>query len=266
MKRWLPFVKSAPTVSVVRLNGPIAASARGTALNDAGLASVIDKAFTRGKPDAVALSINCPGGSPAQSSLIAARIQRLAQEKSVRVYAFTEDVAASGGYWLACAADEIWVDPTSVVGSIGVISAGFGFQDLIAQYGIERRVHTSGRSKSQRDPFKPEKPEDVEKLKGWMEQLHAVFIDYVKSRRGDRLGDDPELFTGNVWIGAKSVELGLADGVGHLVPKMKETYGDKVRFNVYGRRKGLLSRFGGSIAEEALGAVEARLAYGRYGL
>ncbi len=266
MAKWLPFVKSGPTVAVVRLNGMIAAAGRGNALNDAGLAPILERAFRRGKPKAVALVINSPGGSPVQSSLIAARIRRLARERNVRVYAFTEDVAASGGYWLACAADEIWVDAASIVGSIGVVSAGFGFSDFIARHGVERRVHTSGRSKSMLDPFRAEKPEDIARLNAWQEQIHDTFIDHVRSRRGTRLADDPDLFTGDIWIGDKAVELGLADGVGHVVPKMKEVFGDKVRLLPYGRRKGLLSRIGVALAADALGAVEERGLFARFGL
>ena len=266
MKRWLPFVKSAPTVAVLRLEGAIASGLRGTTLSDAAVAPLIERAFKRGKPDAVALVVNSPGGSPTQSSLIAARIRRLAAEKSIKVYAFTEDVAASGGYWLACAGDEIWVDASSIVGSIGVISASFGFQDLIDHYGIERRVHTSGQSKSQRDPFRPEKPEDIEKLQDWLSQIHETFIDYVKDRRGTRLNGDTDLFTGDIWIGQRAVDQGLADGIGHLVPKMKEIYGDKVKFQVYGRKRGLLSRIGGRVIDDAIGAVEDRVAFARYGL
>ena len=173
----------------------------------------------RGKPVAVALVINSPGGSPVQSSLIGARIRRLAEEKNVPVYAFVEDVAASGGYRLASAADEIWIDPGSVLGSIGVISAGFGAHELISRNGIERRLYTAGKSKSLMDPFSPEKDEDVTRLKAILEQLHDVFIEHVKSRRGDKLVETDELFTGEVWLGNKAVEQGLADGVGHLVPK-----------------------------------------------
>src|SRR6056297_3317362 len=161
MLRIFPFIRRSPFVAVVRLQGVIASSSRMTALSDQGTASLIEKAFSRGKPKAVALVINSPGGSPTQSSLIAARIRRLAEEKKVPVHAFVEDVAASGGYWIACAADDIFVDPGSIVGSIGVISAGFGLTGLIDRYGVERRVHTAGKSKSFLDPFKPETPEDV---------------------------------------------------------------------------------------------------------
>lgn len=263
----LPFLNSPPRVAVIRLNGAIATGGGGRTLNDAGTAAMIERAFSSGKPKAVALVINSPGGSPVQSSLIAARIRRLAEEKNVKVYAFVEDVAASGGYWLACAADEIWVDATSLVGSIGVIYAGFGFQDLIARYGIERRVHTAGGSKSKLDPFRPENPDDIAKLKEWQGQIHQVFIDHVTTTRGARLNtENPELFTGEIWVGAKAVEEGLADGVGHLVPKMKQLFGDKVSFKVYGPKRGLFRRLGSEMAQEALGLAEERSLYARYGL
>jgi serine protease SohB len=253
-----------PFVSVVRLQGAIGvAGTRG--LTDAGLAPVLEAAFAR-KPAAVALQINSPGGSPVQSSLIAARIRRLAEEKRIPVLAFVEDVAASGGYWLATAADEIFCDQGSLLGSIGVVSAGFGFQDLIARLGVERRVHTAGRSKSMLDPFRPEKPEDVERLDRWLSQLHDVFIAHVRSRRASRLRDDPDLFTGEVWIGERAVTIGLADRIGHLVPVMKSRFGDKVRFRRFGMRRPFLSRFGLSLAEEAAGLLEERAAFARFGL
>ena len=205
----------------------IASGKRGGALNDSELAPLIERAFRKGKPSAVALVINSPGGSPAQSSLIAARIRRLAKEKDLKVYAFVEDIAASGGYWLACAADEIWVDTSSIVGSIGVIYAGFGLQDFIGRFGVERRVYTAGKSKSILDPFRPERKEDVQKLQGWQTQIHDAFIEHVKVARGSRLKDDDELFNGDVWVGGGSVDMGLADGIGHVVPKMKEVFGKR---------------------------------------
>ena len=251
-------------VAVIRLQGAIANAGRG--LDDPGLAPVIEKAFAKGKPKAVALQINSPGGSPVQSSLIAARIKRLSEEKDIPVFAFVEDVAASGGYWLACAADEIFIDDTSMLGSIGVISAGFGLNDLIDRYGVERRVHTSGTSKSMLDPFRAEKPEDVARLKGWLDDIHQVFIAHVKKCRGDRLADDPALFSGEVWIGQKAIDQGLADGIGHLVPVMKERFGDKVRFRRYGQKKGLLARFGAQIIAGAEGHLADRAAFSRFGL
>ncbi|MEL6167099.1 MAG: S49 family peptidase [Pseudomonadota bacterium] len=265
MLRALPFIPSPPTVAVIRLQGVIAAQARGASLSDTGLAPLIEKAFRRKTPAAVALIVNSPGGSPAQSSLIASRIRRLSEEKEVPVFAFVEDVAASGGYWLACAADEIWVDPNSILGSIGVISAGFGFSEFIARYGIERRVHTAGKSKSLLDPFKPEKPEDVERLKALQTQIHDSFIDHVKIRRGERLANQ-DLFTGDVWVGQSAVEVGLADGVGHLVPKMKERFGEKVRFAVYAARRPYLSLFGTQMASGVMSELEERATYARFGL
>lgn len=264
MNGMFPFLRRDPVVAVIRLQGTIAAGPRG--LNDQALAPAIERAFARGKPAAVALQINSPGGSPVQSALIAARIRRLAEEKGIPVHAFVEDVAASGGYWLAAAADRIWVDRASIVGSIGVISAGFGFHDLIGRIGVERRVHTAGRSKSMLDPFRPEKPEDVERLDAILIDMHGIFIDHVKARRGSRLTDDPELFTGAFWTGQGAIDRGLADGFGHIAPKMKELFGDKVRFRRYGPRRGLLSRLGGAALDEALGAIEERAAYARYGL
>ena len=267
MKRFLPFIKQDPFLPVIRLTGTIAASGRvGAVLNDTALAPVIERAFARGKPRAVALLINSPGGSPAQSSLIAARIRRLADEKSLPVHAFVEDAAASGGYWLATAADDIWIDASSIVGSIGVISAGFGLHDLIARYGVERRMHTAGRSKSLLDPFSPEKPEDVVRLRGYLDQMHETFIAQVRARRGDRLKDGEDLFTGDFWIGQRAVDLGLADGVGHLVPRLKALYGDKVRLVPMGVRRPLFQRFGAELAGAALAGLEDRALWARYGL
>lgn len=266
MKRWIPFVKSSPVVAVIRLNGTIAAGGRGTSLNDAGLATMIERAFKRGKPSAVALSINSPGGSPVQSSLIATRIRRLADEKQIPVFAFVEDVAASGGYWLATAADEIWVDQSSIVGSIGVISSGFGLQGLIAKHGIERRVHTAGKSKSILDPFTPEKPADVKQLNALLSQMHETFVAQVKDRRGDKLSQDKDLFTGKFWLGQSGVDLGLADGIGHLIPKMKERFGDKVRLLRYTQKKPFWQRFSVQILDDALYGIEERAQYARFGL
>lgn len=253
-----------PRVSVVRLHGAIGMAGRGGGLNDAALAPVIERAFRRGKPVAVALTINSPGGSPVQSSLIAARVRRLAAETGVPVHAFVEDMAASGGYWLACAGDQIWADDSSVLGSIGVISAGFGFQDLIAKWGIERRVHTAGLSKSTLDPFRPEKPEDVARLQNVLEPIHQAFKDHVTARRGDRLDADRDLFTGEFWAGREAVRLGLADGIAHLVPKMKSLYGDKARFTVHSPRQSLFRRLGLS-AGAMIDAAEERAAFTRFG-
>ena len=257
--------KRPPTVAVIRLQGMISSGPRGP-LSDEALAGTIEKAFRKGKPVAVALVINSPGGSPVQSSLIAARIRRLADEKSVPVFAFVEDAAASGGYWLACAADEIYADRSSVVGSIGVISAGFGAHVLLARQGVERRVHTSGKSKSTLDPFQPEKEEDVARLKQLLEDIHAAFIDHVQSRRGGKLKEDDTLFTGEFWLAGRAKDLGLIDGIGHVVPEMKARYGDKVRFRRYGPKRGWFARFGASVVGDALAGIEERAAFARLGL
>ena len=265
MKIRIPFLNKPPLVTVIRLQGAIGSGGRfGAGLNDAALAPLIERAF-KGKPAAVALAINSPGGSAAQSSLIAARIRRLADEKGVKVHAFVEDVAASGGYWLACAADDIWVDDSSLVGSIGVIFAGFGFHELLARQGIERRVITAGRSKSLADPFLPEKPEDVARLKALQEPIHRAFIAHVQARRGSRLAGG-DLFNADVWVGQKAVDLGLADGVAHLVPRMKALYGDKVRLAPMGQRRSLVQRLTGSAMGAAMAEVEDRAAFARFGL
>ncbi|WP_299295298.1 S49 family peptidase [uncultured Tateyamaria sp.] len=265
MKRWIPFMSSDPTVAVIRLQGVIAGGSRGT-LNDQALGPVIEKAFARGKPAAVALEINSPGGSPVQSSLIGARIRRLAEEKDVPVLAFVEDVAASGGYWLAVAADEIYADPSSVVGSIGVISAGFGAHEFLAKQGVERRVYTAGKSKSMLDPFRPEKPEDVDRLKGLLDDIHTNFIDHVQSRRGGKLDAEADLFTGEVWLAQKAKELGLIDGIGHIRPMLKERFGDKVKLRRYGVRRSFLSRFGAQMVDDTISSIEERAAYAQFGL
>jgi serine protease SohB len=265
MELKLPLIDRGPLVAVIRLNGMIGSGGRAQ-LNDETLAPIIEKAFKRGKPRAVALVINSPGGAPVQSSLIAARIRRLAEEKSVHVHAFVEDVAASGGYWLASAADDIWVDEGSIVGSLGVISAGFGAPVFLARQGIERRVYTAGASKSMLDPFLPEKEEDVTRLRGLLDQMHDSFKRHVKARRGDRLADRQDLFTGEFWLGGRAVELGLVDGVAHLMPKLKELYGDKVRVSNYSRKRPFFLRFGAGMADQAFAAVEERAAYARFGL
>ncbi|MCB1333124.1 MAG: S49 family peptidase [Roseivivax sp.] len=265
MKRFIPFLKSDPLVAVVRLQGSISSTSQ-TALSDAALASMLEKAFRKGKPAAVALQINSPGGSAAQSSLIGARIRRLAEEHEVPVFAFVEDVAASGGYWIASAADEIFVDASSIVGSIGVISSGFGLPVFLARQGIERRVHTAGKSKSMLDPFQPEKDEDIARLDRLLSELHQNFIAQVRERRGARLKDDPELFTGEIWIGQSAVQVGLADGVGHLVPTMKQRFGDKVRFRRYDQRRPIWQRLSVRLVTDTLHSIEERAGFARFGL
>ena len=256
--------RRAPRINLVRLQGMIATQGRGRWI-DAELAPVLERAFRAGKPRAVALLINSPGGSPVQSSLIAGRIRRLGDETGVPVHGFVEDAAASGGYWLATAADDIHCDACSVLGSIGVISAGFGLQELIARHGIERRVHTAGRSKNQLDMFRPEKPEDVAKLDRLLEQMHEAFIAQVRARRGTRLDSATELFDGSFWLGAEAVRLGLADAIGHAVPVLKARYGDKVRLVPYGVRRPLLARFGMALASDAMAVAEERALWARLG-
>ncbi|PTX54953.1 serine protease SohB [Litoreibacter ponti] len=266
MKRFIPFMSSEPTVNVVRMTGVIAAGGRGASLNDAAMAPLLDKAFKKGKPAAVALLLNSPGGSPVQSSLIGARIRRLASEHDLPVVAFIEDVAASGGYWLAAAADEIYLDASSIIGSIGVISASFGFHELMERQGIERRVHTAGKDKSMLDPFRPERDEDVERLKDLQQQIHDTFIDHVKTRREGKLSDDADLFTGEIWVGQRGVDVGLADGIGHLVPVMKDRFGDKTRFNVFGPRRSLFQRLGARVLTDTLDQLDEKALWARFGL
>ncbi len=261
-----------PRIPVIRLQGAIVSGSRmSSGLSDALLAPVIERAFTRSKPAAVALIVNSPGGSAAQSSLIAARIRRLAEKTGVPVHAFVEDVAASGGYWLACAADHIWVDRSSIVGSIGVIFAGFGFPEAMSRLGVERRVITAGKSKSLADPFLPERPEDVARLKALQAPIHAAFIDHVKARRGTRLKEGADLFNADIWVGQEAADLGLVDGIAHLVPKMTELYGEKPRFRLLEPRRTRLSRFSGlslgrTAVQGALDEIEERAHWARWGL
>ena len=259
--------KNKPSVNILRLSGVIANGGRfgGGNLNDAGLAGQIEKAFSKGKPKAVALALNSPGGSPVQSSLIAARIRRLADDKNIPVIAFCEDVAASGGYWLATAADEIFVDASSILGSIGVISASFGFHELMERQGIERRVYTAGKDKSMMDPFRPENKDDIVRIKALQQVIHQNFIDQVTSRRGAKVGDQ-DLYTGEVWVGQQAIDVGLADAIGHMVPTLKSRFGDKIILNVIGQKRSMLSRFGIGTAADVVNTIEDRAAWSRFGL
>ncbi len=265
MKVRLPFLDKTPLVSVVRMSGTIGMSGRAS-LTDNALAPILEKAFKRGKPSAVAIELNSPGGSPVQSSLIGARIRRLSEENKVPVIAFVEDVAASGGYWLAAAADEIWADNSSVIGSIGVISASFGAHVFLARQGVERRVYTAGKSKSMLDPFRPENPEDVARLKTLLDDIHGNFISHVKTRREGKLDLKKDLFQGDIWLAGRAAELGLIEGIGHLKPKMQERFGEDVRFRRYGLKRPIWSRFGSQVALDALSAVEERAEFARFGL
>jgi len=263
-----------PLVAVVRLNGVIGASAPlRSALNLESVAEALEAAFALKHAAAVALLINSPGGSPVQSSLIFKRVRALAEEKKRPVYAFAEDVAASGGYMLACAADEIYADESSIIGSIGVISAGFGFTGLIEKLGIERRVHTSGESKSMLDPFKPENPEDIRRLEALQQDVHENFKSLVRGSRGGKLKDAPEIFTGEFWAGKGALERGLIDGIGDVRSVLRAKFGEKVRLRVIGRRKGLLQRIPGfnrqaapDLADSLISAMEGRSLWSRFGL
>ncbi|GAA4107891.1 S49 family peptidase [Aminobacter aganoensis] len=268
-------------IPVLRLQGAIMSGGgqfRPT-LSLATTAGLIEKAFAIPGP-AVAISINSPGGSPVQSRLIYKRIRDLAAEKNKKVLVFVEDVAASGGYMIAIAGDEIIADPSSIVGSIGVVSASFGFTDLIKKIGVERRVYTAGENKATLDPFQPEKKEDIERLKKLQLEVHETFIDLVKDRRRGKLKDDPDLFTGLFWSGKKGLELGLVDSLGDMRTVLRDRYGAKAELKLitaprglFGRRLGLgssTSGFGpdvaGAVASGLVDAAEERALWSRFGL
>ncbi len=279
------FFKRRPLVPVIRFSGPIGlATPLRPGLSISAVAAGLERAFSLSKTPSVAIVVNSPGGSPVQSNLIFKRVRQLAEEKKKRVYVFCEDVAASGGYYLAIAGDEIYADPSSIVGSIGVISASFGLDQAIAKLGIERRVYTSGESKGLLDPFQPAKQEDVARLKAIQRDVHDVFIGVVKERRAARLkGVDSELFSGAFWSASQALELGLIDGVSDVRSKMRELHGEDVQLKVvpFGpggwlsrlfRLPRLGSRTGGdhslplALADDLLSAIEARALWSRYGL
>lgn len=278
-----------PVVGVVRLVGMIGGIGpyrRG--LNIPGLAPALQRVFKLKRLKAVALAVNSPGGSAVQSALIARRIRMLADERKIPVIAFAEEVAASGGYWLATAADEIYANESSVIGSIGVVSGSFGFPDLLHRLGIERRLHTAGEHKAALDPFSAQKSEDIEHLRAFLEDVHEHFREQVRERRGGKLkGDESTLFSGQWWSGRQAVELGLIDGLGDLRSMMRERYGKNVKFKVVGEGKPWWLRWMGLRASGAAGrssvdaveaagrgdwaggliaAVEERLLWGRFGL
>jgi signal peptide peptidase SppA len=279
------FFNRGPVVPVLRFSGPIGMVTPlrpGFAL--ASVAGPIEKAFSFSKLPTVAVVVNSPGGSPVQSHLIFSRIRQLAAEKGKRVYVFCEDVAASGGYFLALAGDEIYADPSSIVGSIGVISAGFGLDKFIDRFGIQRRVHSSGKDKGALDPFQPERPEDIARLEALQRNVHDFFIGIVKERRAGKLtGPEEELFSGTFWSAAKALDYGLIDGLGDLRSKMRALHGDKVRLRAIPLSSGgLLSRFrrlpgfggahdngfalGPALADDLISAIEARALWSRFGL
>ena len=240
-------------------------------LNLSTLDKLIIKLFSDKKAPAVALIINSPGGSPTQSALIAKRIIDLGKSKNKKIIAFVEDVAASGGYWLACAADEIYLDQNSIVGSIGVISPGFGFVNLLKKIGVERRVYTSGKSKSFLDPFKAEKKEDIARLKKIQEDIHNNFINYVKSRRGKKISQKnyKEVFSGLFWIGKQGIDLGLADGLGHINEVIENKFGKKAKIKIIEQKKSFLQRkLSSSLIEtdDIINTIEEKAMWARYGL
>jgi signal peptide peptidase SppA len=266
----------APVVPVVRLTGTIGRVSRfQPGLTLSAVAPLLKKAFALKAAPAVALIVNSPGGSPVQSHLIYKRIRALAVEKEKRVIVFVEDVCASGGYMIACAADEIVVDPASIVGSIGVVTAGFGFVDAMRKVGVERRVYTSGDAKVILDPFQPEKPEDVARLKAIQEEVHDHFIEIVRDRRGEVLAKEREsdIFSGQFWSGKTAVALGLADRAGDLRSVLREKFGERVRLKLFAaersffvRRAGAAEAAGAAFAARLLGELDERALWDRYRL
>src|SRR5712671_272530 len=275
--------RGAAVVPVVRLSGVIGAvTPLRPGMMLAGVAKMLERAFATKNAKAVALVINSPGGSPVQSRQIYLRIRQLAAEKKLPVLVFVEDVAASGGYMIACAGDEIFCDPSSIMGSIGVVGGSFGFQDLIKKIGVERRLYTAGAHKAMLDPFLPENPDDVARVKALQREIHTIFIGLVKQSRGGRLkGADDVLFTGEYWAGETSVSLGLADAIGDLRSTLRARYGDKVLMPVIAPATGMLSSLLGrksagagaltsidgiaGLPDELISALETRAIWAKFG-
>ena len=281
-RKYLPgkLGKSETEIPVVRLAGAIASGGGpiNRTLSLANTAGLLERAFKEKKAPAVAISINSPGGSPVQSRLIYTRIRELAEQHEKQVLVFVEDVAASGGYMLAIAGDEIYVDKTSIVGSIGVVSASFGFDKAIEKLGIDRRVYTAGKNKVSLDPFQPEKKNDIAYLKELQPEIHQVFIDMVKARRDGKLGDDPDIFTGKFWTGIRAKDLGLVDNFGHMGTILKEKFGEKVKLKLIQPKRGLFGRGGlgagisltganaDAIIDSTVATAEEKALRARYGL
>lgn len=286
LKEYLPvrLRRDVPVVPVVRLSGTIGAvTPLRPGLTLAGIAKTLERAFATRNAKAVAIVVNSPGGAPVQSRQIYLRIRQLASEKKLPVLVFVEDVAASGGYMIACAGDEIFCDPSSILGSIGVVGGSFGFQELIRKIGVERRLYTAGEHKAMLDPFLPEDPDDVARLKSIQRDIHALFISLVKESRGGRLkGADDILFTGEYWAGEKSVSLGLADGIGDLRSTLRARYGEKVLMPLVSPARGLLSSLFGrrsagadalasidgirALPDDLISALETRAIWAKFGL
>jgi signal peptide peptidase SppA len=287
MKRLVELVparwrRGAAVVPVVRLSGVIGAvTPLRPGMSLSGVAKTLERAFSTKHAKAVALVINSPGGSPVQSRQIYLRIRQLAEEKQLPVLVFVEDVAASGGYMIACAGDEIFCDPSSILGSIGVVGGSFGLQDLIKKIGVERRLYTAGEHKAMLDPFLPENPDDVARVKALQREIHAIFIALVKQSRGARLkGSDDVLFSGEYWAGETSIMLGLGDAIGDLRTVLRARYGDKVHTPVIAPSAGLLAGLlgrksvAGTVAapdglaglpDQLISALETRAIWARYG-
>ncbi len=288
LRRFLPrrWRETGPIVPVLRFSGPIGmATPLRPGLSLATTAPLIERAFTMKGAKAVCLLVNSPGGSPVQSRQIFERVRALADEKELPVYVFAEDVAASGGYMLAVAGDEIFADPSSIIGSIGVVSAGFGFNQMIEKIGVERRVHTSGENKYALDPFQPESPSDIAHLKSIQEDVHETFIDLVKERRGKKLdADSKDVFSGLFWSGKQALALGLIDGLADIRSTMREKLGDDVQLKLISPPRSLFRRGGNGVfgalqqtgqghgfrlptlADDFVSAIEARALWSRFGL
>jgi signal peptide peptidase SppA len=285
LKEFIPakFRRGVAVVPVVRLSGVIGAvTPLRPGMSLSGVAKMLERAFATKNAKAVALVINSPGGSPVQSRQIYLRIRQLAAEKKLPVLVFVEDVAASGGYMIACAGDEIFCDPSSILGSIGVVGGSFGFQDLIKRIGVERRLYTAGAHKAMLDPFLPENPDDVSRVKALQREIHAIFISLVKESRGSRLkGADDVLFTGEYWAGETSIALGLADAIGDLRSTLRARFGEKVLTPVIAPASGLLSGLlgrrspgagslgaldgMGGLPDELISALETRAIWAKFG-
>jgi signal peptide peptidase SppA len=286
IEKWMSWIparlrRGRPVVPVVRLSGVIGAvTPLRPGMSLVGVARMLERAFSVKNAKAVALVINSPGGSPVQSRQIYLRIRQLAEEKKLPVLVFVEDVAASGGYMIACAGDEIFCDPSSILGSIGVVGGSFGFQELIKKLGVERRLYTAGAHKAMLDPFLPENPDDVTRLKALQREIHAIFIALVKQSRGARLkGADDTLFTGEYWAGETSISLGLADAIGDLRSTLRSRFGEKVQTPLIAPASGMLSGLIGrrspgaltawegvsSLPEEAISAFETRAIWAKFG-
>ncbi|MGA9303036.1 MAG: S49 family peptidase [Bradyrhizobium sp.] len=286
IEKWLSWIparlrRGRVVVPVVRLSGVIGAvTPLRPGMSLVGVARMLERAFAVKNAKAVAVVINSPGGSPVQSRQIYLRIRQLAEEKKLPVLVFVEDVAASGGYMIACAGDEIFCDPSSILGSIGVVGGSFGFQELIKKLGVERRLYTAGTHKAMLDPFLPENPDDVARLKALQREIHTIFIALVKQSRGARLqGADDVLFTGEYWAGDTSVSLGLADALGDLRSTLRARYGEKVQTPLIAPASGMLSGLLGrrspgavtawenaaSLPEEAISALETRAIWAKFG-